>query len=150
MIFVLRFAPRLRKYKQPAPKKRGPPLQKQRVLIADDNEDLTNLIKHYIALCDDLEISGVARNGAETFELLQQEKPDVLILDLVMPDMDGIEVLRKIHTLPNQPIIVVTSALSNTVIKSEALALGARTYFKKPIELETLIKQIRFLTACNH
>lgn len=120
-------------------------LQRQRILIADDNEDLTKLMEKYILLCTGLEIAGVARNGSETYEMLQQEKPDVLVLDLVMPDMDGIEVLRKVRNLPDKPIIVVTSALSNAVITHEALALGACAYFQKPISLEVLVERIRSL-----
>ncbi len=69
----------------------------------------------------------------------------MLVLDLVMPDMDGIEVLRKVRDLSDKPIIIVISALSNAVIMQEALVLGACAYFKKPIRLEVLVERIRSL-----
>ena len=69
----------------------------------------------------------------------------MLVLDIVIPDMDGIEVLRKVRDLSDKPIIIVTSALSNAVIMQEALVHGACAYFKKPIRLEVLVERIRSL-----
>lgn len=118
-----------------------------RILIADDNKDFTSIFKDYISLYNDIELVGIAENGCKTYEMLLQEKPDLLILDLVMPDMDGIEVLRRIRDMDGvKPVIFVISALSNDAITREALTLGACAYFIKPIDLESIVSRIRAVT----
>lgn len=117
-----------------------------RILIADDSADFTEIFKDYLSLCDDIELVGIARDGLMAYEMLQRYKPDLLILDLVMPDMDGIELLRRIRDMDGfKPVTFVISALSNNVITREALMLGACAYFIKPISLASIVSRIHAL-----
>ena len=124
--------------------------QQTRVLIADDNKDFTTVFKEYVTLYPDIGIVGIAENGSQAYEMLLQKKPDVLLLDLVMPGMDGLEVLRRIRDLGDEkPIVFVISALSNDAITRQALTLGAITYFIKPMDMESVVSKIRSLVDVN-
>lgn len=117
-----------------------------RILVADDNRDFTDLVKEYISLCDDVELVGVAENGSATYELLLENRPDVLMLDLVMPNMDGLELLRRIRNVNGiKPVIFVISALNSEALAREALTLGACAYFTKPVNLASILSRIRAL-----
>ena len=113
-----------------------------RILIADDNKEYSELLSALISLNDDIEVVGIAKNGTQTVEMLLQTKPDVLLLDIVMPEMDGLEVLRKIMK-DNAPVVFIISATSNEKIAKQALTLGARYFFVKPLDSQALVSKIR-------
>ena len=74
-------------------------LQKIEVLLADDNREFTNLLAEYISEQEDMEVTGIAYNGEEVLQLLEQTRdvPDVLILDIIMPHLDGLGVLERLR-----------------------------------------------------
>jgi two-component system response regulator (stage 0 sporulation protein A) len=74
--------------------------------------------------------------------MLLQTKPDVLLLDIVMPEMDGLEVLRKIMK-ENAPVVFIISAIGNEKIAKQALTLGARYFLVKPLNTQVLVSIIR-------
>ena len=84
-----------------------------RVLIADDNKDYTSIFIELLSFARDIEVTGVAKNGARTLEMISETNPDLLLLDIVMPDMDGIEVLRRVRDMKKRPVVFVVSALGN-------------------------------------
>ena len=114
-----------------------------RTLVIEDNENNIELISFI------LEHSGyiviVAKNGFEGLSLAQSELPDLIILDVQLPDIDGFEVLRKIRSnkeLKSIPVIVMSSyALSGD--KGRMKELGANCYIEKPINPERIIKDIK-------
>ncbi len=112
------------------------------VLIADNCSEFTQLISQYLSLNPDINIAGIAQDGAETIELLQKTKPDVLLLDLVMPRVDGLEVMRRISSSTNKPKVLVISALGSEEIAKKAIELGADFYFIKPLDLEAVTAKI--------
>jgi len=116
-----------------------------RVLIADNSKDFAEMLSDTIQISSDIEIVGIAENGPQTITLLNQTKPDVLLLDIVMPDIDGLEVLRRINKVFDDeiPAIFMISALGNEEITELAISLGARYFFTKPINLKALISKIR-------
>jgi len=79
---------------------------------------------------------------AETVELLRQTRPDVLLLDLVMPRVDGLEVLRRISSEKERPKVLVVSALGSEEVTKRALELGADFFFIKPLNLEAVLSKI--------
>jgi two-component system response regulator (stage 0 sporulation protein A) len=113
-----------------------------KVLIADNCSEFTKLFSEYLSLNPDINIVGIAEDGAETVELLQQTRPDVLLLDLVMPRVDGLEVLRRISSDSKKPKVLVVSALGSEEIASQALELGADFYFIKPLNLKAVVAKI--------
>lgn len=112
------------------------------VLIADNCSEFTQLFSQYLSLNPDINIVGIACDGAETMELIERTRPDVLLLDLVMPRLDGLEVMRRISSDSNKPKVLVISALGSEEIAKKAIELGADFYFIKPLNLEAVVAKI--------
>ncbi|MCB2342361.1 response regulator [Clostridium estertheticum] len=115
------------------------------IIIADDNEDFSNILNDYISMQKDIVVTGIAANGVEALDLIQEKKPDVVILDINMPIMDGLGVLERLTTMnfDIKPHILVLSAVAKKTTAQKALALGADYYILKPFSIETLVKKIR-------
>ena len=116
-------------------------------MIADDNKEFCDLLLEYIDKESDLRVDGVAYNGERIIELLEEKVPDVLILDIIMPHLDGIGVLEKLleMDLPRRPKIVILTAFGHENITQRAVSLGADYYILKPFSLEVLVNRIRQL-----
>jgi DNA-binding NarL/FixJ family response regulator len=109
-----------------------------RVLIADDHSVVRQGLQMFLALDEALEVVGEAKNGAEAVELARQLEPDVVLMDLLMPEMDGIEATRIIRReLPDVEVIALTSVLEDKAI-FEAVRVGAIGYLLKDTESEKL------------
>jgi len=115
-----------------------------RIMIADDNKNLSAILCDYLALYPDIEIAGVFGNGSEAYEMLHNIKPDVLLLDIVIPGIDGLEILRRIQAGNGwKPCVFIISALYNIEIREKALSLGANFFFIKPLDIESIAEKIR-------
>ena len=119
--------------------------EKITVLIADDNQEFSRTLATYLGNEEDMEIVGIARDGNEALEKIKELSPDVAILDVIMPHLDGLGVLEKINntTLGKSPICIMLSAVGQDKITQKAIALGADYYVVKPFDIELLIKRIR-------
>jgi two-component system response regulator (stage 0 sporulation protein A) len=113
-----------------------------RVLIVDDNRDFTCILQDCLNACQDIEIVGVAENGSQAYRMIKDSQPDVLLLDIVMPAVDGLEVLKQLSNTANKMAIFVMSALGNDSIVRNALSLGAHAYFQKPLDINAIISRI--------
>lgn len=114
-----------------------------KILIADDNADMSNLLNEFLSNDSELLVVGVAKNGLETLEILQQKEPDVLLLDIIMPELDGLGVLESIKNMENRPVIIVYSAISHDKVTNTAISLGADYYMVKGIDLKQIKKRIK-------
>ena len=120
--------------------------EKITVLIADDNEEFSKTLATYLTNQEDMEIIGIAKDGTEALDLIREKSPDVAILDVIMPHLDGIGVLEKINnsnSLNKKPLCIMLSAVGQDKITGKALALGAEYYVVKPFDIELLIQRIR-------
>ena len=119
--------------------------EKISVLIADDNTEFANTMAGYLGKHDDMEIVGMAKDGNEAVEMVKTMKPDVALLDVIMPHLDGLGVLEKIDELDidKKPICIMISAVGQDKITQKAIALGAEYYVVKPFDIELLIKRIK-------
>jgi two-component system response regulator (stage 0 sporulation protein A) len=114
-----------------------------KVLIADDSKDFTTMLGNCISLYPDIEVVGIAQNGIEVLKLLEQQKPDVLLLDIIMPEMDGLEVLRHLKNMGDQaPHVFMLSAVSSESAAFQSINMGA-SYLLKPIDAKTIVERIR-------
>jgi two-component system, response regulator, stage 0 sporulation protein A len=113
------------------------------ILIADNSNEFTELLNDFLSLKTDIKVIGIARDGAETLEMIDKSNPDVLLLDIIMPRIDGLEVLQRLSVKAVRPYVLVMSALSSDEIKKQALAAGANHYFVKPLNLESVLSKIR-------
>ena len=112
---------------------------KKKMLAADDEPGIIHLLKDYFEMQDYQVIE--AENGMEVLEKISQN-PDIILLDLGLPDIDGVEVIKKIRTWSNVPIIVI-SARSEDRDKIDALDAGADDYLTKPFSVEELLARLR-------
>ncbi len=110
------------------------------VLVTEDDAPVRNLIVTTLKTHEYRYLT--ANNGAEAVMIASSHNPDVLFLDLGLPDMDGIDVIRQIRSWSNMPIIVI-SARSDDADKIEALDAGADDYLTKPFSVEELLARLR-------
>lgn len=110
------------------------------VLVIEDDVPVRNLIVTTLKTHDYKYLT--AKNGTEAIMMASSHNPDVLFLDLGLPDMDGIDVIRQVRSWSNMPIIVI-SARSDDVDKIEALDAGADDYLTKPFSVEELLARLR-------
>ncbi len=121
--------------------------EKISILIADDNQDFTKTLATYLDEQEDMEVIGMARDGTEAVDMITNTTPDVVLLDVIMPHLDGIGVLEKINIVKviKRPICIMLSAVGQDKITQKAVSLGAEYYVVKPFDIELLIKRIREL-----
>ena len=121
--------------------------EKLRVLIADDNQEFANTLASYLRKENDMEVVGMARDGLEAINMIESKEPDIAILDVIMPHLDGIGVLEKVNELKGtkKPICIMLSAVGQDKITQRAVSLGAEYYMVKPFDIELLIKRIKEL-----
>lgn len=107
------------------------------LVIADDNLALCTSIKEFLATRDDYEVVGIANNGVQAIELVETAKPDYLLLDIVMPELDGFGVLSAIEG--KKPVVVMMSQLASDGFVQKAMQFGASYFLAKPFDYSRLI-----------
>ena len=118
--------------------------EKITVLIADDNQEFSKTLATYLGNEEDMEIVGIAKDGIEAVQQVEELSPDVAIIDVIMPHLDGLGVLERIsNNIRRMPICIMLSAVGQDKITQKAVALGADYYVVKPFDIELLIKRIR-------
>ena len=118
-----------------------------RVLIADDQRVVRDGLTMLVGLIDDVEVVGAARDGIEAVEIAKRERPDVVLMDLRMPGMDGAEATRQIRdALPDARVLVLTTYADDESL-FPALEAGARGYLTKDASAEEIEQAIRALAA---
>ncbi len=114
-------------------------------MAADANEEFRRVFTAGLAEETDLELVGETGDGPETVRLAEREAPDVVVMDLVLARMDGLEVLEKLAELPNRPRVLVLSSFVRGNVAELAAARGADYYMMKPCRLTAVIERIRQL-----
>lgn len=104
-----------------------------RVVVVDDAEDLRVLIRHVLELDGRFDVVGEAATGVEAIEVAAREQPDLVLLDLSMPDMDGLEALPTVLSVVPGTCVVVLSGFSSDAMANRAVLLGASGYLEKGI-----------------
>lgn len=124
-------------------------VEKVRILIADDNKDFSEILAEYLSSHEDLEIIGLARDGIDAVEQIVNKSPDIVILDIIMPHLDGLGVLEKIssYVLDKKPVFIMLSAVGQDKITQKAMGLGAQYYIIKPFDMNVLVERIRQLSS---
>lgn len=120
-------------------------MEKIRLGIVDDNRDLCDKLKTYFELCEDIDVSFVAEDGRSAIEQVRNMEVDVLVLDSVLPHVDGIGVLEALNEMElNQyPHVIMISAFGQDIIIQRAINLGVEYFLIKPLNIEILEKRIR-------
>ncbi|MRG86536.1 sporulation transcription factor Spo0A [Salinibacillus xinjiangensis] len=120
-------------------------MEKVKVCLADDNRELVQLLEGYFSDQAEIDVIGTAYNGKECLELLEKEDPDVLILDIIMPHIDGLAVLTKMKELnkENMPKVIMLTAFGQEEVTKKAVDLGASYFILKPFDLDHLKEQVK-------
>ncbi|MFN8445033.1 MAG: response regulator transcription factor [Caldilineaceae bacterium] len=114
-----------------------------RIMIVDDQPVVRSGLGAFLSIHDDLELVGEASDGARALSLCAKVNPDVILMDLVMPNMDGAEATARIrHSFPNIQVLVLTSFKEDELVQ-KALEAGAIGYLLKNISSDELVKAIR-------
>ncbi len=120
-------------------------MEKKKVLIADDNREFCEILSKFLLKEGDFEVIGIAKDGLEALDRIKEENPDILILDIIMPHLDGLGVLESLHklNLEKMPKIVILSAVGQDKITQKAINLGADYYVVKPFDFKIFIKRLK-------
>lgn len=118
-----------------------------KVLIADDNREFCELLNETIQNEDGLEVAGIANHGMEVLEFLAHQTVDVVVLDIIMPHLDGIGVLERLRQmdLARPPKVIILTAFGQETMTQKALELGADYYILKPFNLKVLAARVKQL-----
>lgn len=121
--------------------------EKIRIVIVDDQSLITQSFKIVLeTLAEDIVVVGLAHDGAEAVAVVDREKPDVVLMDVRMPNMDGVEATRRIHRGSSAPKIIMLTTFDDDSYVSEAIQAGAVGYLLKDISTDELISSIRAAT----
>lgn len=125
--------------------KGGKAVEKIKVCLVDDNKELVSMLESYVAAQADMEVIGTAYNGQECLNLLTDKQPDVLVLDIIMPHLDGLAVLEKMRHIERlkQPSVIMLTAFGQEDVTKKAVDLGASYFILKPFDMENLTSHIR-------
>lgn len=123
-------------------------MEKLNVAVADDNEKMVEILGQMIEEDKDLKLVGKAHNGEEICNIIQEKEPDVVVLDIIMPKVDGLSVMERFsHDTSGKkmPSFIVVSAVGQDRITEDAFSLGADYYMLKPFDNKMLINRIKHI-----
>ena len=117
----------------------APPAGRTRVLIADDDRFFAEMLRAALAAHDEFDVVGVVDNGAEAVDKARSLKPALVLMDVAMPTLDGIEATRRLRELAEPPMVVLITGEASEADDKRAYAAGAAAYLRKSQELLSVI-----------
>lgn len=118
-------------------------MEKIRVLVADDNAVVREELPKLLEMDGDIEIVGAASNGREAVEMAEASSPDVVVMDVKMPELDGITATKVIRTANPAVRVIMLSIYDTAEYVDASLEAGASNYMVKSTEVDTLANEIR-------
>ena len=123
---------------------------KAKILIADDSANMRSILKDLL-LRNGFDVAGEAENGKEVLELYEKIQPDVVTLDIMMPEMSGIQALKEIKERYPESRIIMSASMGQQNLVVEAIRAGAADFFIKPVQAEKVVEAIeKALRHKNH
>ncbi|MFB5191163.1 sporulation transcription factor Spo0A [Alicyclobacillus fastidiosus] len=121
-----------------------------KVLIADDNHEFADLLGEFISSQPDMELCGIAYNGNDVLNLVRDTHPDVLVLDIIMPVLDGIGALERLGDVGGKmPKVIMLTAFGQETVTRRAVELGVSYFILKPFDMPLLADRIRQVVQGN-
>ncbi len=123
-----------------------PPKNKLRILIADDVQETRRNTRLMLATIDDVEVVAIASNGIQAVQLAKEHHPDIVLLDINMPELDGLSAFRRIAQIHPDTGCIIISAEKDTTTLRTAMSIGVQEYLIKPFtidELEVAVTRVR-------
>ena len=121
-------------------------MEQLNVAIADDNERVVSLLEHIVSQDKDLQVVGKAGDGEALCQIIREKEPDVVLLDIIMPKVDGLTVMDRVNrdtSIRHHPAFIVISAVGQEKITENAFELGADYYILKPFDNELVLNRIK-------
>ncbi len=121
-------------------------MERLKVAIADDNERMLRLLGDIIESDGELDVIGTARDGEEAYQVIKTKEPDVVLLDIVMPKLDGLGVLDRVNndaSIKKHPTFIMISAIGQEKITEDAFNRGADYYIMKPFDNDMVLNRIK-------
>ena len=121
-------------------------MDKLNIAIADDNDKILQLLDRIVSSDDELKVVGKTDNGEELYNIIKKQEPDVVLLDIVMPKMDGLTVMERVNhdkEIRKHPAFIVITAVGQEKITEDAFDLGADYYILKPFDNEMVLNRIK-------
>lgn len=119
--------------------------EKLKVLIADSGRDFQTMIREALSRDGEIQVVGSSYDGVDALKKVDILKPDVLIIDVILPSLDGIGVLERLSMRSDRPMIIVASSISGEKTAQNCISLGAEYYMVKPIDPNSLLSRIKML-----
>ena|SRR3989338_5965790 len=107
-------------------------MSKIRVLLVDDSPEFLRMATRFLAADPEVDLVGVALTGQDALVLVTGLQPDLILLDLIMPQMSGLEMTQQVKSLPNAPIVIILTGHDTPEYRSEAIVAGADGFVYKP------------------
>lgn len=122
-------------------------MDKISIMIADDNKEFCEILQDSLGRTEDFMVAGVAYDGHQALRMIREREPDIVLLDIIMPHLDGIGVLERMGEvgLSRRPKVIVISTLGQEAMTQRSVQLGADYYILKPFDLNILQTRIRQL-----
>lgn len=123
------------------------------VAIVDDNERMVNLLEDILKEDADIEVVGTSDNGIDALDMIKEKKPDVVLLDLIMPKLDGLGVMEKVRRdseFKKNPSFIVITAIGQEGVTENAFDLGANYYIMKPFDNNVVLSRIKQIKGDYH
>ncbi|MBR6756020.1 MAG: sporulation transcription factor Spo0A [Peptococcaceae bacterium] len=118
-----------------------------KVLLVDDNQQFSGILSEFLQKKPEIEIVGTANDGWECLKKIEETTPDVVILDMIMPKLDGLGVLDKIQNFEHRPKVIMLTAFANDSMVQRAMQKGVEDYLVKPFELEGVYERIKEISG---
>ena len=114
----------------------------KKILICDDAAFMRMMIKDILTK-NGYEVAGEAENGAKAVEKYNELKPDLVLMDITMPDMDGIQALKKIKEVDGGALVIMCSAMGQQAMVIESIQSGAKDFIVKPFQADRVIEAVK-------
>ncbi len=128
-------------------------MAKINVAIVDDNERMVNLLSDIMKEDKDIEVVGTAGNGIDALSIIKDKSPDIVLLDLIMPKLDGLGVMEKVRNSSDYkktPAFIVITAIGQEGVTENAFELGANYYIMKPFDNDMILTRIKQIKGVLH
>ena len=120
-------------------------MSKLSVAIADDNGKIVKLLDEIISSDEDFTVVGTATDGEKVYEIIKEKAPDVVLLDLIMPKLDGLSVMERVNASENmkKPKFIIITAVGQEEVTEDAFTHGANYYILKPFDAKSVISRLK-------
>ncbi|MBR5328753.1 MAG: sporulation transcription factor Spo0A [Firmicutes bacterium] len=118
-----------------------------KILIADDNKNFSENLKQFLESNEDMSVVGITNNGVDALKMVEEEEPDILILELILPHLDGLGVLNQLSGMNHRPKVIISTAMGQENMTQEAVRLGIDYFLLKPYDFQTISMRIHQLVG---